>query len=346
LNSRLNFALQGLRAAMALLLLICALWAQHADPPAPHPGLSFDPLLARLSSSSASTEDAWTFHKRVDEVTLFFTVTDRRRFVQDLGLHNIRVYDNHQPVTRISAFQQQLELPLHIGLVVDTSGSVNPRFRFEQECAIQFLRQVVRKGVDSAFIMGFSNHMRFAQDYSDDTERLAQGVMELHNDGGGTAIFDAIRTASLKLAASPADEQPAGRILIVLSDGEDNASQFTFQQALDLAAAEEVTIYTIDTSVESTEFLLSYGSVAGHVVLKHLAEQSGGRFFSQMNATGVARAFASIEEEIRNRFVLSYHPENLVEDGRFRQIQIVAEKSGRRYHVHTRKGYYARRRRL
>jgi len=184
--------------------------------------------------------------------------------------------------------------------------------------------------------------VRFAQDYSDDTERLAQGVMELHNDGGGTAIFDAIRTDSLKLAASPADEQPAGRILIVLSDGEDNASQFTFQQALDLAAAEEVTIYTIDTSVESTEFLLSYGSVAGHVVLKHLAEQAGGRFFSQMNARGVARAFATIEEEIRNRFMVSYHPENLLEDGRFRQVQIIAEKSGRHYQVHARKGYYAR----
>jgi VWFA-related protein len=128
----------------------------------------------------------------------------------------------------------------------------------------------------------------------------------------------------------------------VLSDGEDNASQSTLRQALDLAAAEEVTIYTIDTNVESMEFRLNYGDVSGHVVLKHLAEQSGGRFFSQMNATGVARAFASIEEEIRNRFVLSYHPENLVEDGRFRQVQIVAEKSGRRYHVHARKGYYAR----
>jgi Ca-activated chloride channel family protein len=339
-----NFALQRLRVGVALLLLISALWAQHADPAGPHPGRNVDPLLAGLSSSYASTENAWTFHKRVDEVTLFFTATDRRRFVQDLGLDNIRVYDDHQLVTQISAFQQQLELPLHIGLVVDTSGSVNPRFHFEQESAIQFLRQIVRKGVDSAFIMGFSDHGRFAQDYSDDTEQLAKGVMELHN-GGSTAIFDAIRTASLKLAGFPADEQPAARILIVLSDGEDNASQSTLRQALDVAAAEEVTIYTIDTNVESIEYRQSDGSLTGHVVLKHLAEQTGGRSFSQMNATGVARAFATIEEEIRSRFVLSYHPENLVEDGRFRQVQIIAEKSGRRYHVHARQGYYARERR-
>lgn len=336
-----HFALQTLRVGIALLLLIFALWAQRADAAGPYTDRNVDPLLARLSPSSARGENAWTFHKRVDEVTLFFTATDRRRFVQDLGLDNIRVYDNRQPVTRISAFQRQLELPLHIGLVVDTSGSVNPRFHFEQEAAIQFLRQIVRKGVDSAFIMGFSNHARFAQDYSDDSELLAQGVMELHN-GGGTAIFDAIRTASLELTAFPADEQPAARILIVLSDGEDNASQSTLRQALDVAAAEEVTIYAIDTNVESMECRLSRGSLAGHVVLKHLAEQSGGRFFSQMNATDVARAFASIEEEIRNRFVLSYHPDNLVEDGRFRQVHIIAEKSGRRYHVHARQGYYAR----
>ena len=326
-----NFPLEGLRVGAALLLLISALWAQH-------PGRSSDPLLAERS---ASTEDAWTFHKRVDEVTLFFTVTERRRFVQDLALDNIRVYDNRQAVTRISAFQHQLELPLHIGLLVDTSASVNPRFRFEQESAIQFLRQIVRKGVDSAFIMGFSDQVRLAQDFCDDTERLAKGVRELYN-GGGTAILDAIRTASLKLAASPADAQPAARILIVLSDGEDNASQSTFRQTLDLAVAEEVTIYTINTRVESIEPRLSYGSAAGDGVLKHLAEQTGGRFFSQMNATGVARAFSKIEEEIRNRFVLSYHPENIVEDGRFRQVQIIAEKSGRRYHVHARKGYYAR----
>jgi VWFA-related protein len=337
-----NIAREELRAGLGLALIVlnCALvWAQH-DPPAPHPGRSFDPLLAELSPS-AGTDDAWTFHKRVDEVTLFLTVTDHHRFVHDLGLDNIRVYDNHQPVTRISAFQHQLELPLRVGLVVDTSGSVNPRFRFEQESVIQFLRQIVRKDVDAAFVMGFSDHVRFAQDYSDDLERLAKGVMALHN-GGGTAIFDAIRTASLKLAASRADEQPAARILIVLSDGEDNASQSTFRQALDLANTEEVTIYTINTRVESIEPRLSNASAAGDAVLKHLAEQTGGRFFSQMNATGVARAFATIEEEIRNRFVLSYHPENLVEDGRFRQIQIIAEKSGRRYHVHARKGYYAR----
>ena len=339
-----NFALQKLRVGVVLLLLISTLWAQHADLAGPPPGRKLDPLLARLSSSSASTEEAWTFHKHVDEVTLFFTATDRHRFVQDLGLDNIRVYDNHQSVTRISAFQRQLELPLHVGLVVDTSGSVNPRFHFEQESAIQFLRQIVRKGVDSAFVMGFSDHGRFAQDYSDDAELLAQGVMELHN-GGGTAMFDAIRTASLKLTASPADEWPAARILIVLSDGEDNASHSTLRQALDIAAAAEVTIYTIDTNLESIECRLNHGSLAGHTVLKQLAEQTGGRFFSQMNATGVARAFASIEEEIRNRFVLSYHPENLAEDGRFRQVQIIAEKSGRRYHVNARRGYYARGRR-
>lgn len=327
-------------AALLFLLGSSVSWGQQKDSAPPHSAENFEPPVNALFFS-AENDGSWTFHKRVNEVTLFFTATDRHHFVQGLVLDDIRVYDDHQPVARISAFQHQLELPLRIGLVVDTSGSVNPRFRFEQQSAIQFLRQIVRKHVDSAFVMGFSDHVRFAQDYSDDSERLASGVMALRN-GGGTALFDAIRTAGLKLAAVQPEQQPHVAILIVLSDGEDNASKTSLKQALDVANSEDVTIYTINTRIESIEPRLSNGSAAGDAILKRLAEQTGGRFFSHMSATGVARAFSSIEEEIRNRFVVSYQPQNLVEDGRFRPVQIIVERAGRRYHVHARKGYYTR----
>jgi VWFA-related protein len=298
-----------------------------------------DARIGALAVPEADTE-ALTIRKRVDEVTVFFTASQGHRFVQDLGQENIRVTDDHKQVTRISAFRHQRELPLRLGLVVDTSGSVNPRFRFEQEAAIQFLRQIVRRDLDRAFVMGFANHANVTQDYSDDAERLAAGVTALRN-GGGTALFDAVRGACIKLAAEE-DREPAARILIVLSDGDDNTSRTTLSQAINLAQSWEVTIYTINTKIDSVVAGNNIWTIKGDRALKQLAEQTGGRTFSQMSAKGVARAFSAIEEEMRNRYVLSYRPSDLQEDGRYRRIQIEAEKSGQRIRVHARKGYYVR----
>jgi len=288
----------------------------------------------------ATHPDAWKIRKRVEEVTVFFTATDRRRFVPGLVEDDIRVTDDQRPVAKISALRHQHDLPLRLGLVVDTSGSVNPRFRFEQEAAIQFLHRIVREEVDQAFVLGFSDHVRVTQDYSDDPRLLAAGVTALRN-AGGTALFDAIKSACDKLATAATDE-PAARILVVLSDGDDNASKTTLKQALNIAHTRDVTLYTINTRIDSLDPRNSHATAEGDAVLKRLAEHTGGRFFSGMSASAVARVFSTIEEEMRNRYVLFYQPSNLVEDGRFHRIQIAAGKSGRRFHVHARKGYYAR----
>jgi VWFA-related protein len=288
------------------------------------------PLLARPHS--------WTLRKRVDEVTVFFTATDGHQFVPGLTREDIRVTDDRKPAARISAFGYQRDQPLRLGLLVDTSGSVNPHFRFEQQVAIQFLRQVVRPGPDRAFVMGFANGAHVTQDYSDDLEQLAKGVMALRN-GGGTALFDAIHSVCDKLT-TPEDSEPAARILIVLSDGDDNNSRATLRQAIDEALMRDVTIYAVDTGLEP----IGTGETLqrGHTALKRLADETGGTSFSEMNKRQLRKAFAAIEKEMRNRYALSYQPSDLKEDGRFRRIQIAAEKSGRRFHVHTRKGYYAR----
>ncbi len=293
--------------------------------------------LAALTDRS----DTWIFRKRVEEVTVFFTATDRRRFVPNLVEEDIRITDDHKPIVKISAFRHQHDLPLRLGLVVDTSGSVNPRFRFEQEAAIQFLRRIVREEVDRAFVLGFSDHVRVTQDYSDDPRLLAAGVTALRN-GGGTALFDAIAIACDKLATASADTNPAARILIVLSDGEDNASRIFLKQALEIAQSRDVTLYTINTRIESVDPQGSHATAEGDAILKRLAQDSGGRFFSRMSARGVASAFSVIEEEMRNRYVLFYRPDELAADGRFHRIEVTARKRGRPFHVHARKGYYAR----
>jgi Ca-activated chloride channel family protein len=284
-----------------------------------------------------ASHDSWTLRKRVDEVTVFFTATNGHRFVPGLTKENIRVTDDRKPVARISAFGHQRDLPLRLGLVVDTSGSVNPHFRLEQQLAIQFLRQMVRLGPDRAFVLGFANATHMTQDYSDDPEELAAGVMALRN-GGDTALFDAIHSACDRLMAGE-DSEPAARVLIVLSDGDDNSSKNTLLQTIDRAQRLDVTIYTVNTSNRIRVYDLPQPN---EIALKRLAEGTGGRSFLEINKRELRKAFSTIEEEMRNRYALSYQPSDLKEDGRFRPIQIAAEKSGRRLRVHTRKGYYAR----
>jgi Ca-activated chloride channel homolog len=295
-------------------------------------------LPGNIDASLSPGPDSWTLRSRVNEVTVFFTATEGHKFVQGLNKENIRVSDDNKQVARISAFGYQRDLPFRLGLVVDTSASVNPQFRLQQEAAIQFLRQVVRQGQDRAFVLGFANHAVVTKDYSDDAEQLAAGVAALRN-GGGTALFDAIYFACEKLTATK-DREPAARILIVLSDGDNNAGRTTLSQAIDNAQVSGVTIYTMDTSphgVDARRFTRT-----GQEALERLATETGGRAFSNMEKWEIARAFAAIENEMRNGYALSYQPSDLQEDGRFHHIRIEAEKSGRRFHVHARKGYYAR----
>lgn len=289
---------------------------------------------------SPSISDPWTVQKRVDEVTVFFTATDGHKFVQDLTQENIRVTDDHMPVTRISAFGHQRELPLRLGLLVDTSASVNPRFRFEQQAATQFLRKMVRRGLDRAFVLGFADHPSLTQDDSDDPEQLAAGVAALRN-GGGTALFDAIYSACEKLSTAKTGETEA-RILIVLSDGDDNSSRITLSRAIEMAQMRDITIYAINTRIESSDSVYLQGVARSDAAMKELAAQTGGRSFVEVSNWEVTRAFSVIEEEMRNRYSVSYQPGNLEENGRFRRIEIVAERSGRRFRIHARKGYYAR----
>ena len=289
---------------------------------------------------STSIFDPWTVQKRVDEVTVFFTATDGHKFVQDLTQENIRVTDDHMPVARISAFGYQRELPLRLGLLVDTSASVNPRFRFEQQAATQFLRKIVRRGLDRAFVLGFADHPNLTRDYSDDPEQLAAGVAALRN-GGGTALFDSIYGACEKLTTAKAGEMEA-RILIVLSDGDDNSSRATLSRAIEMAQMRNITIYAINTRIESSDSVYLQGMAKSDAAMKELAAQTGGRSFVEVTNREVIRAFSVIEEEMRNRYSVSYQPGNLQENGRFRRIEIVAEKSGRRFRIHARKGYYAR----
>ena len=282
--------------------------------------------------SDQSQDAVLTIKKRVDEVHVLFIATNKHgRFVRNLDQADFAILDDHKPPQSIVNFHSETDLPLELGLLIDTSGSVRTRFDFEQASAISFLEQTIRPNFDKAFVMGFSSQSTLTQDFTDNTSLLRIGVHHLRN-GGGTALFDAIyRACRTKLMKEP-NEQPARRAIIVVSDGEDNQSEVREVQAIEMAQRAEVIIYAIST--DDSGLVLR-----GDTVLQQLAEATGGRAFFPFKMKDVKTSFAAIEDELRSQYVVSYRPADFEADGRFRPIEITALKKD--LQVRARKGYYA-----
>src|SRR6266851_2250576 len=167
------------------------------------PALAQAPYLAASSVAlpeaspaiGSDSDPILTIKKRVDEVNVLFIATDHHgKFVRNLNQGDFSILDDHKPPQSIVNFIRHTDLPLELGLLVDTSGSVRSRFDFEQEAAIGFLQHTLRPNFDKAFVMGFNGRSQVVQDFTDNATLLATGVHRLRS-GGGTAIFDAIYRA-------------------------------------------------------------------------------------------------------------------------------------------------------
>src|SRR5271156_97025 len=155
-----------------------------------HPLLS--PAPAASDDSASSDQSVLTIKKRVNEVNLLFIATDKHgKFVRNLNENDFSILDDHKPPQSIVNFRRETDLPLHLGLLIDVSGSVHSRFDFEQDAAISFLEHSIRAGFDKAFIVGFNTHSQLTQDFTDNVQLLSTGVHKLR-DGGVTALYDAI----------------------------------------------------------------------------------------------------------------------------------------------------------
>ena len=283
-------------------------------------------------TAPADDDSVLTIKKRVDEVNVLFIATDKHgKFVRNLNQGDFEILDDHKPPQSIVNFTRDTDLPIELGLLVDTSGSVNSRFAFEQEAAVTFLEQTVRAHFDRAFVMGFSTRSRVAQDFTDNVQALDSAVRGLHN-GGGTALYDAIYRACRDKLGKDQPDHPVRRAIIVVSDGEDNQSEFSRAQAIEMAQRAQVIVYAIST--DDSGLVLR-----GDRILQQLADATGGRAFFPYKMKDVTRAFAAIEDELRSQYVVSYRPADFDADGRYRSIQITALKKD--LQVRARKGYYA-----
>ena len=211
---------------------------------------------------------------------------------------------------------------------------MHDRFSFEKRVAIKFVEKMLSGPSDLGFIAGFSNEITVSQDFSRDPAKLAKGIEKLTN-GGGTALFDAVSTACRKLGAYPESDRVA-RVLVILSDGEDNSSQSSLKQTIQAAEGTGVAIYTVSTKEESGD------KSDADKVLELLAERTGGEALFPGDMLALGKSFERLHDLIRSRYFVAYRPADFQPNGSYRAISVIAERDGKRLQVRARKGYHAR----
>jgi VWFA-related protein len=304
--------------------------AQQPVPPA-----SPAPVAPQTAPSAEPPADSAepVIHVGVNEVNLIFTVTDRHgHYIPNLKQSDFALLDDQKAPARVNSFRQQINLPLRVGILIDTSTSIRSRFQFEQQSANEFLLQILKARGDRAFIMGFDVTPAVTQDWTNNLDGLETGINRLR-PGGGTALRDAVYTACRdKLLDVARGQEPVRKAIVLLSDGDDNQSRVYLDEAVKECQRAETIIYAI-----STNWTPSRGK--GDQVLTQMAEQTGGQVFFPPSVEEVSNSFHSIEEELRSQYALTYTPADFKYNGAFRPIYLYC--NDRRYQARARKGYFA-----
>jgi Ca-activated chloride channel family protein len=268
----------------------------------------------------------------VTRVNMLFTVADKKgRFITDLNKDDFEVVEGKKQQT-IQEFTAETDLPLRLAILVDTSNSIRDRFKFEQEAAIEFINSVVHAPADKAMVVSFDSSAELVSDLIDDTEKLDGAVRSLR-PGGGTAFYDAIFFACRDKLQQDQPRHKFRRAMVIVTDGEDNESRYTRDQALEMAQKADVVIYTISTNISHTD-------TDGDKVLRYLTQETGGRAFFPFKVEDLEQSFENIANELRHQYNIFYRPEPLKTDGLYHTVDLRV-KGRKDLVVRARKGYYA-----
>ena len=268
----------------------------------------------------------------VTRVQMLFTVMDKRgRFVTDLSKEDFEIIEGKRPQT-VQEFTAESDLPLRLGILIDTSNSIRDRFRFEQDAAVEFLKTVMRSNMDKAMLVSFDTKAELVSDLAGDPIKLENGIRGLR-PGGGTALYDAIFYACRDKLAMDQPKHKFRRAIVIVSDGEDNQSDYTRDQALEMAQKADVVLYAISTNVTRAE-------TDGDKVLKYFTAETGGRAFFPFKVEDLEQSFENIANELRHQYNLLYRPDPLLTDGLWHTVQLRV-KGRKDLIVRARAGYYA-----
>jgi len=322
--------------------------AQQSEPPAPSaaPPAASQPAPPQSSETPAPPASQQRIVSTTNLVHLVASVVDRHRnFITDLDKSEFKVIENGVPQD-IRFFSRETDLPLRIGLLLDTSNSIRPRLDFEKDAAIDFLDKVIRRNKDLAFLMTFDNDPEVIQDYTGDLALLTSAIRE-QRAGGGTALNDAICLAAEKLLHAPVPkgaESDIRRVIVVISDGNDNLSDHALSDAIDAAIRSEAAVFTVSTNtdwlaIDEASKPSKYALASGDKILQQFSDQTGGSAFFPYRVDDLAQSFLNIGEELRSQYFIAYAPADPPSGGQYRRIDVQTTRKG--LIVRTRKGYFA-----
>ncbi|HEY7212368.1 MAG TPA: VWA domain-containing protein [Bryobacteraceae bacterium] len=290
-------------------------------------------FLTTLRAQQNAQNEPAPIRAEVTRVNMLFTVTDKKgRFITDLKKDEFQVLENKKP-QEILEFTAETDLPLRLAVLIDTSNSIRDRFHFQQEAATNFINSVMRRQ-DKAIVVSFDTSTELVADLTNDTNVLENAVRNLR-PGGGTSLYDAIYFSCKDKLMRDQPLYKFRRAMVILSDGDDNDSRYSREQALEMAQRADTVIYSISTNISHIE-------TEGDKVMRYLAEQTGGASFFPFEAKDLNQSFENIANELRHQYNLFYRPEPLNNDGKFHTVAIKV-KGRKDLQVRARKGYYARR---
>jgi len=318
-------------AAFGVSMPVLAAAAQNAAQPAA-PAAAQPAALAPNQATSPTPDQPFSLRIQANEVNLVFSVTDKRgHFVTGLKQEDFGLLDDGRPPERVLRFVQQTNLPLRIGIMLDTSSSVHSRFQFEQDSASEFLLQTLHQN-DRAFVEGFDVQIDLEQDYTNKIDLLSSGIHKLR-PGGGTALFDSLYKTCRDQMLTLAQDIAVRKVIILITDGEDNYSRVLEHEAIQECQRASTNIYTISTNISAT-------TTKGDDYLRDIAEATGGVAFFPEKLEEIAVNFKNIQEELRSQYQLVYRPANFKQDGSFRTIYLQPIR-GNNFVARVKKGYFA-----
>jgi VWFA-related protein len=277
---------------------------------------------------------------QVNLVNLFATVRDKHKaLVTGLKVDDFQVFEDGQP-QEITNFSVESDLPITLGLLIDTSGSEEFLLSVEKDMGSRFLRRVMRKG-DLAMVMTFDLDVDLLADFTDDHGRLdraisraqgnaagggvGQGPVPTSHYNGGTDFYDAVYLA----AHDKLSDEAGRRAMIIMTDAEDTGSKLKLQDAIEAAQRTDAVVHILLVAAD--------GGDQG--VAKKLTEETGGRMIVVRNEKNLEQAFDQISEELRSQYTIGYVPSNKARDGSYRKIKV--DMKNKDYSALTRRGYYA-----
>ena len=323
------------------LSLFLALWSTDTSasaPAAPEPrtGSASDLALGAIPLPGPAVAKTplpgYTIRHEASEVRLQFTISDDRgRPVNRLSLSDFRVLDNQRTVASIRNFSRSDDAPLQLAVLLDVSDSVKKSLPYERQ-AVQFvIAHLLRSQSDRLFVATFSRDTTLRQSFTGDREALFQATSRIGQQGYTTYLFDSLYHVCLDQFSPDPLKDTAQRIVLLISDGNDTGSVHSLDEAISAAQRRGIQIYAV-------AFHSARSSSAGDLVLQRLADATGGASFIVNNGEGFAAISASIEQQMRTQFAVSFQPVEPVPGFHAVQIQLLVDNSKLR--VHARQGYF------